>query len=170
MPVLIAALLLVGIIIAGGAAAVYGQAPRCTSEPGDARSTQQIGDALDGSGRVTLSEAEATTIARGYVGALVNEGRVCFTPGAAHLSGKLPLGPVTPSFYASLGVDLSGSTPRTTNLDVKVGALPSLPGISDQAANVVSGLINQNLAQFKMDQPHAVEFGAGSATITRGAS
>lgn len=112
-------------------------------------------------------DGEATTIARGYVGGVVDEARVCFTRGAGHLSGKLHLGSVSPSFYASAGVDLSGPTPRTTNLEVKVGALPNLPGVSDQVGRIVGDLINQNLAQWRLGQPYAADFAAGSVTITK---
>ncbi len=167
MPVLIAVLVVLGVVVAGAGAAVYGQAPQCASEPGDARSTQAIGDALDASGRVTLIDSEATTIARGYVGGQVDEARLCFTPGAGHLSGKLPLGSVSPSFYASAGVDLSGPTPRTTNLEVNVGALPNVPGVSDQVGRIVGDLINQNLAKLRLDQPYAANFAASSVTVTK---
>ncbi|HEY3118044.1 MAG TPA: hypothetical protein VGK54_14980 [Chloroflexota bacterium] len=167
MPILIAIVVLLGAAVAGAGAAVYGQAPECPSQPGDARSTQSIGDILGASGRMIVNDGEATTIARGYVGDRVNEARVCFTPGAGHLSGKLPLGSVAPSFYASAGVDLSGPTPRTTNLEVKVGALPNLPGVSDQVARIVSDLINQSLEGWRLDQPYAADFATGSVTVTK---
>ena len=168
MPILIVAVLVIlGAAAAGGGAAVYGQAPQCASEPGEARSATEIGATLANAGRVVVDEREATTLTRGYIGSVVADARVCFTPGAAHLSGKVPLGPVTPSFYATLGVEFVGTQPRATDLDVKVGALPSVPGVSDVVKRTISDLINQSLAQWKIDQPYAAEFASGSATIAQ---
>ncbi|MBM2812577.1 MAG: hypothetical protein HW416_3336 [Chloroflexi bacterium] len=165
--VLVLVVVLMAAVVAAGAAVVVGAAPRCSTEPGTARSAQEIGDVLDEDGVVVVTDAEASSIARRYVGGVVEDGRVCFTPGAAHASGKLPLGPVTPSFYATLGVDLTGPVPSVTDLDVTLGALPSLPGLSAPIKQAVADLVNQNLARWQLEQEYAADFTAGSVAVKK---
>jgi len=156
------------IAIAGAAAAaVVGQAPKCPSQGGAARSEKEIGDLLDKSGTVTVIDSEATTIAQKYVKNQVQDTRVCFSTGFGHASGSITLGPVSPTFYASTGVDLSGTTPKATNLNVKVGALPNMPFISDQVGKIVADLINENLAKVQLKGKYSAQFSTGSVTITK---
>ena len=155
------------IAVAGAAvAAVVGQAPKCPSQGGAARSEREIGDLLDKSGTVTVADSEATTIAQKYVKGKVQDARVCFTAGLGHASGSITLGPVSPTFYASAGVDLSGTTPKTTNLNVKVGALPNMPFLSDQVGKIVADLINENLDNIQLKEKYSAQFSAGSVTVT----
>lgn len=165
-PILII-IVLAALAVAGvGSAAVFGEAPKCPTDAGNARSEKEIGDILE-KGSVTINDREATTLGRGYVGQAIDNLRVCFTPGLGHVSGRVKLGPVSPSFYASAAVDLSGSYPKATNLDIKVGALPKMPLVSDQASKVVTDLINQNLAKIKMNSKYSTDFVSGSVTINK---
>jgi hypothetical protein len=154
-------------IISAGTAAVVGQAPQCPSQASAARSEKEIGNLLEKSGAVTVTDSEATTIAQKYVAGRVNDTRVCFTTNLGHASGNIELGPVSPSFYASAGVDLSGTSPRATNLNIKVGALPSMPFISDQVGKIVTDLINENLAKIEMKQKYSAQLSTGSVTVTK---
>lgn len=154
-------------IISAGMAAVVGQAPQCPSQSGAARSEKEIGNLLEKSGAVTVTDSEATTIAQNYVAGKIQDARVCFTQGLGHASGSIKLGPVSPSFYASAGVDLSGASPKTTNLNIKVGALPNMPFISDQVEKIVTEIINENLAKIEMKQKYSAQLQTGSVTVTK---
>ena len=156
------------IAVAGAAAAaVIGQAPKCPSQGGTTRSEKVIGDILEKSGVVTVTDSEATTIAQKYVAGQVQDARVCFSTGLGHASGSIKLGPVSPSFYASAGVDLSGVNPKTTNLNIKVGALPNMPYISDQVGKIVADLINENLDNIQLKKKYSAQFSTGSVTVTK---
>lgn len=160
-------IVIAGLAVAGaGAAAVFGEAPKCPADAKTARSEKIIGDILE-KGSVTINDGEATALGRAYVGPLVNDLRICFTPGLAHASGNIKLGPLSPSFYASAAIDLSDQFPKTSNLDIKVGALPNLPLVSDQAFKAVTNLINQNLAKIKMNTKYSAVFTSGSVTINK---
>ena len=168
VPILLAILAAAIIGIGGMAtAALLGQAPKCPSAAGGSRSEKELGDILDKTGSVTTSDAEATAIAQNYVAGQVNDARACFTPGLAHASGNIQLGPLTPSFYASAGIDLSGSTPKATNLNIKVGSLPNIPVLSSQVGSLVTNLINKNLAKVQLKKKYSIQFQQGSATITK---
>lgn len=163
-------LILVAIVVGiGGLAgtALLGQALKCPSEAGAARTEKELGNLLEKSGSVTVSDIEATTIAQKYIADKVDDARVCFTTNVGNASGNLKLGPLTPSFYASAGVDLSGATPKTTNLDIKIGSLPDIPVLSDQATQVVANLINENLAKVQLKKKYAVQFAVGSVTVSK---
>lgn len=162
--VIAAALLAIG---GAATAALLGQAPTCPSEAGTARSLKEIGDALDKQGSVTIPDAEATTLGRGYVGNTVENLRICATGGLGNASGNIKLGPFNPSFYASAGVDLSGSSPKATGLKIKIGSLPDLPIISAQAEKTVSDLVNQNLAKITLTKKYSANFVQGSVTINK---
>ncbi len=165
--ILILALLGVGAVGGLAGTALLGKAPECPSAAGAARSEKELGNLLEKSGSVTTADGEATTIAQKYVAGKVTDGRVCFTPNLAHASGKIALGPVTPSFYASAGIDLSGTTPKTVNLDIKVGSMPDVPVVSDQAKNLIEKLINDNLAKVTLDKKYSIQFSQGSATVNK---
>lgn len=159
----------VAVLALGGAAtaALLGQAPTCSQEAGPARSLKEIGDSLDKIGSVTIPDAEATTLGRGYVGNTVEDLRVCATSGLGHASGSIKLGPFNPSFYASAGVDLSGSSPKATSLKIKIGSLPDIPVISAQAEKTVSDIVNQNLAKISLTKKYSASFAQGSVTISK---
>ncbi|MBI2598904.1 hypothetical protein HYW40_01680 [Candidatus Curtissbacteria bacterium] len=166
-PILI--IIAVGIIGLAGAAgaALMGQAPVCPTEGTAARSEKEIGDTLDKSGSVNITDGEATSLAGKYVAGKVQNTRVCFTSGLGHASGNIKLASFSPSFYASAGVDLSGSTPKATNLDIKVGSLPNVPVLSSQAESFVTSLINENLAKFALKKKYSAQFTQGSITISK---
>lgn len=166
-PLLIILIVAVIAVVGTGTAAVVGQAPQCPSQASAARSEKEIGSLLEKSGAVTVADSEATTIAQKYVAGRVGNARVCFTPNLGHASGNIELGPVSPSFYASAGVDLSGTSPKTTNLNIKVGALPNMPFVSDQVGKIVTDIINENLAKIEMKQKYSAQLSAGSVTITK---
>lgn len=159
----------VALLAFGGAttAALLGQAPVCPAEAGSTRSLKEIGDTLDNKGSVTIPDAEATTLGRSYVGSTVDNLRVCSTSGLGHASGNIKLGPFNPSFYASAGVDLSGSSPKATNLKIKVGSLPDIPVISAQAEKAVSDIVNQNLEKISLTKKYFANFVQGSVTISK---
>lgn len=163
-------LLAIAVIILGVgglvSTAVFGKAPKCPAQGNAARSDKEIGDAIEKKG-ATITDGEATTLTKKYVGNFIDDPRVCFTSGLGHLSGNIKLGPVNPSFYASTGVDLSGSYPKAVNLDIKVGALPDIPFISARAEQAVTILINQNLAKFKLAKKYSANFTSGSVTIQK---
>ncbi len=167
IPILVIIILVAVIGLTGAVgAALLGEAPKCSNEAGIARPEKQIGDTLE-RGFVTITDGEATTLARGYIGSKINNLRICFTSGLAHASGKLSLGSLTPSFYVSIGIDSSGTTPKATNLNIKVGSLPDVPVLSDQMGKTLTDLINQNLAKFQMKEKYSVEFIPGSVTIKK---
>ena len=150
-----------------GAAAVVGQAPKCPNTNATARSEKELGDLLEKTKTVTVTDGEATTFAKKYVGDKVADPRVCFTDSLAHASGNITLGPISPSFYASAGIDLSGNTPKATNLDIKVGALPNIPVLSSQVEQAVTNLINENLAKAKLSKKYSANFVLGSVTVKK---
>ena len=166
VPILLV-ILAAAIIGIGGAAgaALLGQAPTCPSQGGAPRSEKELANLLDKTGTVTTTDPEATAIAQNYVAGQVNDARACFTPGLAHASGNIQLGPLTPSFYASAGVDLSGPTPKATNLNIKVGSLPNIPALSSQVGSLVTNLINKNLAKVQLKKKYSIQFQSGSATV-----
>lgn len=147
-----------------GAAAVLGKAPECTNLGSSARTESQIGDILN-QGSVTITDGEATTLAQNYLGGKVNDARVCFTEGLGHISGKINLGSITPSFYVSGGVDLSGTVPKATNLNIQLGSLPNIPALSSLASQALNSLISENLSKFKLNQKYSAAFVNGSITI-----
>lgn len=159
----------VALLAIGGAAtaALLGQAPTCSSEAGAARSPKEIGDTLDKNGSVTIPDSEATTLGRGYTGNTISDLRICATGGLGNASGNIKLGPFNPSFRASAQVDLSGSSPKTTGLKIKIGSLPNLPIISAQAEKAVSDLVNQNLAKITLTKKYSANFVQGSITINK---
>ena len=164
--ILIVALLALGSVAGLAGTALLGKAPECPSAAGIARSEKELGDLLEKSGAVTVTDAEATTIAQKYVAGKVDNARVCFTMGLANASGNIKLGSVTPSFYASAGIDLSASTPKATNLNIKVGALPNVPVVSGQVEKLVTDLINENLAKITLQKKYWADFSPGSARVT----
>lgn len=147
-----------------GAAAVLGKAPECANIGTTARSESQIGDILN-QGSVTITNGEATTLAQGYLGNKVNDARICFTEGLGHLSGKINLGSISPSFYVSGGVDLTGSAPKAINLNIQLGSLPNIPALSAFASNALNSLISENLSKFELKQKYTASFANGSVTI-----
>ncbi|OGD92703.1 hypothetical protein A2697_04030 [Candidatus Curtissbacteria bacterium RIFCSPHIGHO2_01_FULL_41_44] len=167
VPILVILGVVIIAIVGAGGAAVIGQAPRCPNQGSVAGNEKEIGDLLEKSGSVTVSDGQATTIARKYLGDKVQDPRVCFTSGFAQASGNIKLGPVSPSFYASAGIDLSGASPKATNLDIKVGALPSMPFVSAQVEKIVSDIINENLAKVTLKKKYSTQFSRGSVTVTK---
>jgi hypothetical protein len=166
IPILIiAAILLLGVGGAAGAALV-GQAKQCPDAGTIARSEKAIGDAI-GNGSTTITNGEATTLAQNYIGGKVTDGRICFTDGLGHVSGKIDLGSVSPSFYVSAGVDLSGSTPKATNLSIQLGSLPNIPAISSLAQGKINELIEQNLAKIELKEKYTAQFSNSSVTIKK---
>lgn len=149
-----------------GAAAVLGKAPECANIGSAARSESQIGDTLN-QGSVIITDGEATTLAQGYLGGKVNDARVCFTEGLGHISGKINLGSISPSFYISGGVDLTGSVPKATNLKIQLGSLPNIPALSSFASNALNSLISENLSKFELNQKYSASFVNGAVTISK---
>lgn len=149
-----------------GAAAVLGKAPECANLGTTARSESQIGDSLN-QGSVTITDGEATTLAQSYLGGKVNDARICFTEGLGHISGKINLGSISPSFYVSGGVDLTGSVPKTINLNIQLGSLPNIPALTSLASKALNSLISENLSKFELKQKYSVSFANGSVTITK---
>lgn len=166
-PILI--ILIVAVLGIGALAttALLGQAPQCPNTTGPARTEKVIGDLLEKSGSVTATDSEATTIAQKFVASKAQNVRVCFTQGSAHASGNIQLGSLTPSFYASSGIDLSGPAPITSNLDIRVGSLPNIPVLSSQVESFVSKLINENLAKVNLKKKYSIQFSQGSATVNQ---
>lgn len=159
-----------GLLILGTAGvaglALFGKAPACLTQAGSARSEKVIGDTLEG-GSVTIVDSEATTLAQNYLGGKVNDAKICFTKGLGHVSGRINVGGVSPSFYVSGGVDLTGSTPKATNLQIQLGSLPNLPLISGLAEGMVNKLIKENLGKISLDQKYSADFSDGSVTIKK---
>lgn len=159
-----------GILVLGGAGAVsmvlLGQSPVCPISAGLSRSEKVIGDALEG-GSVTLTNSEATKLAQNYVGDKVRDARVCFTKGMGHVSGRVSLGGVSPSFYVSGGVDLTGPIPKTTNLQIQLGSLPNVPLFSVLVTGMVNKLIEQGLEKISLDQKYSADFSPGAVTIKK---
>lgn len=146
--------------------ALLGKAPACENRGGSARSEDAIGQALE-SGAVTITNSEATTLAQKYLGDAVSDARVCFTEGLGHVSGKVSMGGINPTFYVSGGVNLSGATPKVTNLQIQVGSLPNNPLLSSFAQTAVNKLIEKSLGQIALDQVYFATFTKGSLTIKK---
>ena len=167
MLLLIVAGIMVFGTLAAGAAVLLGKAPECpTQGSSSARSEKEIGDTLE-QGSVNITDGEATTLAQGYIGGKVDEARVCFTEGLGHVSGKMNLGSVSPSFYVSAGVDLSGSVPKATNLSIHLGSLPNISFLSGLATDKINSLISENLSKFELKQKYTAVFSNGSLTISK---
>lgn len=164
---IIGILIVIGIVAVGATAAatVFGKAQKCPSAAGVARNEQELMRQLETSG-LTLTDAEATALAQKYLADKVTDPRVCFTPGLGHLSGNVKLGSLSPSFYVSTGIDVSGPTPKTKNLDIRVGSVPGGFVLAPVNA-IVAGLINENLSKAKMTEKFSVDFGQGTATIKK---
>lgn len=152
--------------IGAGTLALTGKAPMCQTPGGAARTEDEIGDALD-QGSVTITDEEATTLSQRYLVDVVKDGRVCFTPGSGHISGKIKVGSVSPSFYVSGGVDLTGTAPKATNLKIQLGALPNLPLISSLAQGAVNKLISESLEKIELKEKYSATFSEGSLTIKK---
>lgn len=164
-------LIISGILVFGlvgaGAAVLLGKAPECsTAGASSARSEKEIGDIL-GQGSVNISDGEATALAQSYLAGKVDDARVCFSEGLGHISGKINLGSVSPTFYVSGGVDLSGSAPKATNLSIQLGSLPNIPALSSIAADSLNSLISENLSKFELNQKYSASFAPGSVTISK---
>lgn len=163
-------LVVIAAVAASGALAVAGDAPRCPNPPTTAvaKSEREIGDTLSRDRRVTITDNDATTSARNRLGSVITDPRICFDAQSGHLSGKFRLGPVTPSAYVSVAatdVSLSGRSPSVSKLDIRLGALPSIPGVSDSAGTAIAGIVNQALGQISLSRPLKAQFAAGSVTV-----
>lgn len=167
-------LLIVVVVVAavavGGALVVAGEAPQCPSPPATAaaKSDREIGDTLSRDRRVTITDVDATTSARNRLGSVITDPQVCFDPQGGHLSGKFRLGPISSSAYvsvASADLNLSGRSPSVSKLDIRLGGLPSIPGISDSAGTLVASIVNQALAQISLSRPLTAQFSAGAVTV-----
>lgn len=167
-------LLFIGVVVvAVGVSAVLvvtGEAPQCPQGVASAaaRSEREIGDTLSRNRSVTITDADATASGRALLGSVLTDPRVCFDAQGAHISGKLSLGSVSPSVYVSLAgtdIDLSGTSPKVSKLDIRLGGLPAIPGISDTAGAQIAGVVNQGLAQIKLSKPLKAQFAAGAATV-----
>lgn len=159
-----------GVMVLGTAGAaglvLLGKAPACETRGGTARTEDAIGDTLE-AGAVTITDSEATTLSKRYLGDVVKNPGVCFTQGEGHVSGQIDLGAIKPSFYVSGGVNLSGSTPRITNLKIQLGSLPNNPVISALAQNAVNKALTESLGQISLDQVYFAKFTKGSLTIMK---
>lgn len=159
-----------GVLVLGtaGAAglALLGKAPACETQGGQARTEDAIGDALE-IGAVTITDSEATTLSQRYIGDAVKDARVCFTDGLGHVSGKINMGGINPTFYVSGGVNLTGATPKITNLQIQAGSLPNNPLLSSVAQSAVNKLIEKSLGQINLDQVYFAVFSKGSVTIKK---
>lgn len=159
------------VVVAGSAALVVsGEAPQCP-QAGTAtavKSQQQIGDTLIREKSVTITDGDATASAKTLLGSVLTDPRVCFDAQGGHISGKLKLGSVSPSVYVSMAgtdIDLSGSSPRVSKLDIRLGGLPNVPGISDAAGSQIASVVNQGLGQIRLSKPLKAQFSAGAATV-----
>lgn len=167
VPIIVLVLGVFALAITGaGTAALLGQAPTCPNQslPADEK---VLAEQLDKSGSAKVSDAQATSIAQKHLADKVENAGVCFTTNLAHASGKIKLGPFNPPFYASAAIDLSGSTPRAVNIDIKVGSLPDIPIVSGQVKQFVTNLINKNLGKVQLKKKYHVNFSTGSATVTK---
>ncbi|MDO8690785.1 MAG: hypothetical protein Q7R39_12375, partial [Dehalococcoidia bacterium] len=102
------------------------------------------------------------------LGSVMADPRVCFDVQGAHVSGRFNLGQISFSSYVSLAgsdLDLSGRSPKVSKLDIRLGGLPTIPGVSDQAGTLVASAINQGLAQIKMSKPLKAQFAVGAVTV-----
>lgn len=167
-------LLVIGILVVAGflitgatvAAAVFGKAKTCPSaSSGQVRSEKEILRLLETKG-LTLTDAEATSLVQKSFAQKIEDPRVCFTPGLGHLSGRVKLGSLNPSFYVSTGIDTSGTTPKTKDLDIRVGSVPGGFILAPVEA-ILQNLINDNLSQARIEEKYSVEFGQGTATIKK---
>ncbi|MDP2662971.1 MAG: hypothetical protein Q8R28_19825 [Dehalococcoidia bacterium] len=167
-------LLIIGVVVVAvgvsAALVVTGEAPQCPQAATTAavKTQSQIGDLLSRDKSVTITDADATAASKGMLGSVMTDPRVCFDAQGAHVSGKFGLGQISFSSYVSLAsadLDLSGASPKVSKLDIRLGGLPSIPGVSDQAGTLVASAINQGLAQIKLSKPLKAQFAAGVVTV-----
>ncbi len=148
------------------AAALFGKAPQCPlTNAVKVRSENELIRQIETKGLV-LTDAEATGLVSKSLSAKIIDPRVCFTKDFVHLSGKLKLGRISPSFYVSTGVDLTGPTPKAKNLDIRLGSLPNF-FIFTPVEKMIEGIINDNLAKAQFEEKFAIEFKEASATIKK---
>lgn len=166
-------LLFIGVVVvavaASAALVVAGDAPQCpqTATSTVAKSQKEIGDILSRDKSVTITDADATAAAKPLLGSVLTDPRVCFDAQGGHISGKFKLGSVSPSVYVSLAgadIDLTGASPKVSKLDIRLGGLPSVPGISDFIGTQIAGVVNQGLGQIRLSKPLKAQFTAGSVT------
>ncbi len=167
-------MLIVGVVVVaagvGAALVLTGEAPVCPQAATTAavRTQSQIGDLLSRDKSVTITDADATAAGKSMLGSVMRDPRVCFDTQGAHVSGRFGLDQISFSAYvtlASADLDLSGTTPKVSKLDIRLGGLPNIPGVSDQAGTLVATAINQGLAQIKISKPLRAQFAAGSVTV-----
>ena len=147
------------------ATAVFGKAQKCPSDPGPRRSDKELLNLIETNG-LTIGDSEATALIQKSLSEKIEDPRVCFSQGLAHLSGNIKTGGVSPSFYVSTGLDLSGPTPKTKDLDIRIGSIPNL-FIFNPIEKIIEGIINDNLSQMKVQGKYSVEFNLGAATIKK---
>lgn len=164
-------MLVVVAAVAGSAALVVaGEAPQCPNPPATAaaKSEREIGDTLSRDKRVSITDVDATASARSRLGSVISDPRVCFDQQGGHASGKFRFGPVSTSAYvsvASADLNLSGRSPSVSKMDIRLGGLPGIPGVSDSVGTTIAGIVNQGLAGFTLSRLLTAQFSAGSVTL-----
>ncbi len=156
-------LLVVG--VAGlGYVASSGKTSECPEVKATGKTAQQVGNALDSSGSVQITNGDATSIGNEWVGAVVDDLRVCFDSKGGHASGKLALGPISIPFYVSgEGADLTGTSPRVYGLTFELGGLPE--AVIGPAKSMITGLIDDNMGRINLSRRYDYSLGDGSVTI-----
>lgn len=164
---LVGTLVIIFVLIAGAtiAAALLGKAQVCPKGSGVVRNENQLLYLVETKG-LTIEDSEATALVQKSLSEKVTDPRVCFTEGLVHLSGNIKGRRISPSFYVSTGIDASGPTPKTKNLDIRIGGLPNL-FIFTPIEKMIEGIINYNLSQARMEGKYSIEFSSGSATIKK---
>lgn len=160
--------LLAGLLVVGGAVVVYqastGRTPQCPSVPLTAMTAKQMGEALSGRNAVTITNSDATAIGRALAGDVVSDLRVCFDAKGGHASGEVSVGPLNLPFYVTVSrVDLTGRSPRVSELDFQLGSLPD--AATNAFKSTITGLINDNLESIQLKQRYSYQLGDGSITV-----
>ena len=165
--ILLGALVIVFILGTGVtvAAALFGNAQKCPSGPGTLRSDKELLRLIETRG-LTISDAEATALIQKTFSEKVHDPRLCFSQGLVHISGNIKAKGISPSFYVSTGVDLSGPTPKTKNLDIRIGSIPNI-FIFSPIEKMIEGMINDNLSQMRSQDRYSIELNPGSAVIKK---
>ena len=147
------------------ASAIIGKAPSCPEGPGKVRAEKDLLYLVETKG-LTLSDSEATALIQKPLSEKIADPRICFTKNLLHLSGKIKAGKIMPSFYITAGLDLTQATPKTKDLDIRIGSVPNL-FIFSPVEKMLEGIINGNLSKMEAREKYAVEFDEGKATIRR---
>ncbi len=149
-----------------GFLASIGSTKQCPGVQSTAMTSKQIGDTLDQAGAVKITDGDATTVGKSFLGDRVPDLRVCFDAAAGHASGTVLVGPAKIPFYLTAkGADLKGSSPKINelDLDIEAGSVPS--AVTGVIKSFMLQLVNGSLSTISLTKKYSYQFADGSVTV-----